>query len=198
MSSPLQEETRPGVGRVPDSLAGGKTNKTQVTDPADEFPLADLATAVRLRRTAHDLGLIRRREQAREAVKRTRPPVMTAAEIEVQRETAILFARIVTLENAGKIRWSDYSDDWVKRPVFTRTDQTRPPVYSIDELLDRFQKVRRVGKRWTARCPAHEDKTPSLAIAAGTRGWLIKCWAGCDFADIVAAAGIETQRMFFT
>jgi len=130
-------------------------------------------------------------------VQRTPTPRLTADEIKVQRATATLYARIIKLEKNGKLRWSDYVDDWVKRPVFTRTDQNRPPTYTETELLDRFDKVRRNGRGWTSRCPAHEDNHPSLAIIEGDRGWLIKCWANCDFRDIVDAAGLETQRMFF-
>lgn len=32
-------------------------------------------------------------------------------------------------------------------------------------LIDRLQKVRRTGQgRWIACCPAHNDKSPSLAV----------------------------------
>lgn len=33
---------------------------------------------------------------------------------------------------------------------------------------------------WSAKCPAHEDKSPSLSIAEGTKGPVFHCHAGCD------------------
>jgi Toprim domain len=47
-----------------------------------------------------------------------------------------------------------------------------------------------LGGRWygrygMARCPAHEDREPSLSISNGENGrLLLKCHAGCEFADI--------------
>ncbi|MGF1552362.1 MAG: toprim domain-containing protein [Paracoccaceae bacterium] len=49
------------------------------------------------------------------------------------------------------------------------------------------------GGRWrrrygTACCPAHGDRRPSLSIADGRDGrLLLRCHAGCDFRDILAA-----------
>ena len=37
----------------------------------------------------------------------------------------------------------------------------------------------------TARCPAHDDRTPSLSIRDGDRGIIMKCFAGCTYRDIV-------------
>jgi hypothetical protein len=48
--------------------------------------------------------------------------------------------------------------------------------------------ARRVGKGWQARCPAHEDRTPSLSIDEGEDGRvLVHCHAGCE-PDAVARA----------
>ncbi|MFG1288424.1 DUF7146 domain-containing protein [Xanthobacter versatilis] len=39
-----------------------------------------------------------------------------------------------------------------------------------------------------ARCPAHDDTTPSLSISAGKWGKvLVRCHAGCDQRDVIAA-----------
>lgn len=44
------------------------------------------------------------------------------------------------------------------------------------------------GRYGTARCPAHDDQTPSLSIANGDNGQLLlKCHAGCEFHAIKAA-----------
>lgn len=46
----------------------------------------------------------------------------------------------------------------------------------------------RAGATWMARCPAHDDSSPSLAISAGRHGKvLVRCHAGCDQRDVIAA-----------
>ena len=50
----------------------------------------------------------------------------------------------------------------------------------------------RIGGRWygsygAARCPVHDDRDPSLSIRDGERRVLVKCHAGCDPRDIIAA-----------
>lgn len=55
--------------------------------------------------------------------------------------------------------------------------------------------TRALGGRWhgrygSARCPAHDDKRPSLSIAEGDDGRLLcHCHAGCEFASIMAGLG---------
>jgi hypothetical protein len=74
----------------------------------------------------------------------------------------------------------------------------REPV--SQQLISRLQRVTQVQPdRWRAICPAHESKhlTQSLAIrelAGGTL--LIKCFAGCGAADVVAAVGLEFKDLF--
>jgi hypothetical protein len=47
---------------------------------------------------------------------------------------------------------------------------------------------RKVGGGWMARCPAHEDREPSLSIQEADDGKvLIYCHAGCDQAQVIAA-----------
>jgi hypothetical protein len=47
---------------------------------------------------------------------------------------------------------------------------------------------RRSGGTWMARCPAHDDREPSLAIADAKDGKvLVRCHAGCDQHDVIAA-----------
>jgi len=46
----------------------------------------------------------------------------------------------------------------------------------------------RAGRDWMARCPAHDDRTPSLAIHEGCNGKvLLKCHAGCSQRDVIGA-----------
>lgn len=64
---------------------------------------------------------------------------------------------------------------------------------SLEVLLARLEKVsRRGGGRYTARCPAHQDRDPSLSIGEAQDGRiLIKCFAGCTPDDITAAIGMD-------
>ena len=47
---------------------------------------------------------------------------------------------------------------------------------------------RRTGGAWMARCPAHEDREPSLSITVAKGGKvLVRCHAGCEQRDVIAA-----------
>jgi hypothetical protein len=47
---------------------------------------------------------------------------------------------------------------------------------------------RKVGGGWMATCPAHDDREPSLSITDARNGKvLIRCHAGCDQQDVIAA-----------
>ena len=66
------------------------------------------------------------------------------------------------------------------------------------ELLSRLDGVRSRGTgKWSARCPGHNDKNPSLSISEGERGLLVKCWGGCMLDQITAPLGIEIKDLFF-
>lgn len=69
------------------------------------------------------------------------------------------------------------------------------PAEKILLLLD---SVRETGSRkWQAVCPAHDDKSPSLSIKEINDGTLLlKCWAGCNAAEIVGAVGLELSDLF--
>jgi hypothetical protein len=58
--------------------------------------------------------------------------------------------------------------------------------------------ARRIGRgQWQAKCPAHDDRTPSLSIREGRGGKiLIRCWAGCDTGIVLAAAGLDWAALF--
>jgi hypothetical protein len=69
---------------------------------------------------------------------------------------------------------------------------------SAEYILNRLQGVRkRTSDQWSARCPAHDDKGPSLSIRELDDGrTLLHCFAGCDVADVVAAVGLELDSLF--
>jgi hypothetical protein len=51
--------------------------------------------------------------------------------------------------------------------------------------------------KYIARCPAHLDKTPSLAISEGRKGVLIHCWAGCDTRAVVETLGLRLSDLYY-
>lgn len=54
------------------------------------------------------------------------------------------------------------------------------------ETIARALGGHRAGATWMARCPVHEDRTPSLSISAGKSGKvLVRCHAGCDQRDLI-------------
>lgn len=71
---------------------------------------------------------------------------------------------------------------------------TRP----VDVVLARLDRHKAKGHgQWIARCPAHDDRNPSLSIKEGENGAvLLKCFAGCDIAAVVAAMGLELSDLF--
>lgn len=47
---------------------------------------------------------------------------------------------------------------------------------------------RQAGRGWMARCPAHDDRKPSLSISTGDQAKvLVHCHAGCDQGQVIAA-----------
>ena len=68
----------------------------------------------------------------------------------------------------------------------------------LENILSRLEKPRqRQPGQWSARCPAHADKGPSLSVRESTDGSvLIHCFAGCGAAEIVAAMGLELHDLF--
>jgi hypothetical protein len=68
----------------------------------------------------------------------------------------------------------------------------------LDLLLPNLEGVRRTGKdRYVARCPAHGDRHPSLAVRETDDGvLLLHCFAGCDIGSVVRAVGLEISSLF--
>lgn len=77
-----------------------------------------------------------------------------------------------------------------------RGDHTAVPP-TVETLLQRLEGVRAAGRGWTARCPAHEDRSASLSIAVGEDGRiLVHDFAGCAVADVLAAIGLSVSDLF--
>lgn len=66
-----------------------------------------------------------------------------------------------------------------------------------EENLQHFQIVRRHGDSAQCRCPSHPDKQASLTVSKGRKCTLIHCHAGCQLNDILMAAGLEKQDLFY-
>jgi len=68
-----------------------------------------------------------------------------------------------------------------------------PPVESLVSRLH----AKRSGKGWLAKCPAHDDRKPSLSIDEGSDGRaLLKCHAGCSMDDVIGALGLTGRDLF--
>lgn len=68
---------------------------------------------------------------------------------------------------------------------------------NIDMLLDRLEGVRRTGdNRWIAKCPAHEDRSPSLSVRDADGTVLLHCFAGCAPSEVISAVGLEMSDLF--
>jgi hypothetical protein len=65
-------------------------------------------------------------------------------------------------------------------------------------ILDRLDRVKPTGPgRWVARCPAHEDRTPSLSIRETDDGRvLVHDFGGCNTEDVLAALGLQLCDLF--
>ena len=57
-------------------------------------------------------------------------------------------------------------------------------------------RVHQSSKGWTAQCPAHEDRNPSLSISEGDNDRaMLRCHAGCDVESICRALRLELKDL---
>ena len=67
----------------------------------------------------------------------------------------------------------------------------------MDHILSQLENVRKSGKGYIARCPAHDDRIPSLSVTQADDGRiLLCCHAGCKTSDICEALGISLGGLF--
>jgi hypothetical protein len=66
----------------------------------------------------------------------------------------------------------------------------------LENLLSRLTKVKGRAGNYTACCPAHEDKTPSMAIKEQDGKIILHCFAGCPVENIVGAVGMDMTDLF--
>lgn len=119
-----------------------------------------------------------------------------------------LYNRMVELERAGEAVWDQRRMDWHKprrrqapRLIshFSHFSQQREPLTPAD-ITPRFDQIKASRKpgTWTARCPAHDDRGPSLSILHGDRRWTAHCFAGCHEEDIWTAVGLTINDLWVT
>jgi hypothetical protein len=109
----------------------------------------------------------------------------------------------VTLDDKGlrkPLRHHDGLDSLEAEPAPTEAPTpSSPPTTDRPLTLADWQGVLRQMKskghgKWTACCPAHDDKTPSLVLWEKPDGVAVKCSAGCKYPDIVKAAGLRREK----
>jgi putative DNA primase/helicase len=67
----------------------------------------------------------------------------------------------------------------------------------IGALTDAGSNPRETGGgAWTALCPAHEDRNPSLSVRGIEGQALAYCHAGCDTSDVLAALNLTTRDLY--
>ena len=77
------------------------------------------------------------------------------------------------------------------------TKCSEPIVRLIEQLREKGCEPRPAGSGWTAKCPAHDDNTPSLSVSQGDDGRaLAHCHAGCDTKNVCRALGLELHELF--
>ena len=69
-----------------------------------------------------------------------------------------------TGEHSGLEQLRDARTTRARRAGLQRRGPHEP---QVDVVLSRLERVRRSGGSWVARCPAHEDRSPSLSVREG-------------------------------
>lgn len=69
---------------------------------------------------------------------------------------------------------------------------------TADDLVARLDRARQTAPgRWMARCPAHDDRGPSLSIRETDDGViLLHCFGGCTVDQVTSALGITPADLF--
>lgn len=84
-----------------------------------------------------------------------------------------------------------------RRDASPRVDQWgTQAATAIDHVLSRLSDVTRTASGWMAKCPAHDDRKPSLSIRLGEGGRiLLHCHASCEFEAVLGAAGLTVADL---
>jgi DNA primase len=67
----------------------------------------------------------------------------------------------------------------------------------FQDFLNLLENVRPSGQGYQARCPAHDDRNPSLSVTEGDDGQiLVHCHTGCTSDDVVKAMGRKMSDLY--
>jgi hypothetical protein len=75
--------------------------------------------------------------------------------------------------------------------------QGQPRKVGVHTVLTRLRSVRRNGAGFLARCPVHEDRSPSLSIRETDSKILLHCFTGCAIEMVCAAIDLKVSDLFF-
>ena len=71
-----------------------------------------------------------------------------------------------------------------------------PEHITTEEFLSRLQGVTGHDPQWSARCPAHDDASPSLSVKCGDNGGTVfNCHAECSPEAVVSAMGLTLSQL---
>ena len=74
----------------------------------------------------------------------------------------------------------------------------------LEELLEKLEDVKQVTKSggyYLAKCPAHDEREPSLIVTRhytinGKEALSLRCMAGCRYEDILHVLGLQKSDMY--
>jgi hypothetical protein len=68
---------------------------------------------------------------------------------------------------------------------------------AVDDILSRLECVKGRNGSWVARCPAHDDRSPSLSVKELDDGRiLMHCFGGCGTDAVLGALGLAMGDLF--
>lgn len=69
---------------------------------------------------------------------------------------------------------------------------------TLKQVIELISPVKRSGRGWMAKCPAHQDRRASLSIREAEDRLLLHCFAGCAVEEVCQALGIKVRDLFVT
>ncbi len=76
-------------------------------------------------------------------------------------------------------------------------DHIANPGSPLEKVLSRLGEVKKSGEGYMAHCPAHIDNKRSLSVKETDMGVvLLKCFAGCQFEEVLKAINLEKKDLF--
>lgn len=68
---------------------------------------------------------------------------------------------------------------------------------TLEQFVSRLEGVKPTRQGYLARCPAHQDTSPSLTVKDGERSNIVlHCFAGCRPSEVCASLGISLKDLF--